>query len=121
MLFNNANQLLRRLKNLIRNFTRDTSGVVVAIDQVLLTTIMSIGVLAGLTAYRDSLVQEMGDVAVALDHLDQTYTYTVNGVTSQYNDTITLTDPAGAPPAGISVSVAVAPGPETGVGAPGEQ
>ena len=76
-----------------------------SLEQIFLTTFLAIGVLAGLTTYRDAHVQELGDIAVALDHLDQTYTYTVNGVTSQYTDTVTLTDPLGLPPAGMSVTV----------------
>lgn len=80
------------------------------IEQIILTAMMSVGLLAGLVAYRDSYVQELGDVAVALDHLDQTYTYTINGVTSSYTDTVTLADPVGLPPAGISVTAAASEG-----------
>jgi hypothetical protein len=52
------------------------------------------------------MIQELGDVAVALDHLDQSYSFTVGTVSSQYIDTITLQDPAGAPPACIGVCLA---------------
>ena len=86
---------------------RDTAGLITATDHVLVTTLIAIGVLAGLTTYRDSIVQEFGDVAVALDSLDQSYEYELNGVLiTDFNDTVDLTDPANSDPAGISVTVA---------------
>jgi hypothetical protein len=71
-----------------------------------MTTILGLGMVVGLQTVRDAMIQELGDVAVALDHLDQSYSFTVGTVSSQYIDTITLQDPAGAPPACIGVCLA---------------
>ncbi len=89
----------------LRRLLREEDGVIASIDQILLTTIVSLSLLTGLATYRDAYTQELGDIAVALDHLDQSYTYTVNGVQTTYTDTVTLTDANGLPPAGMSVSV----------------
>ncbi len=52
----------------------DESGFINSANYLLLTTIICIGVIAGLTAIRDSVVQELGDLALGLEHLDHTYT-----------------------------------------------
>jgi hypothetical protein len=87
---------------------------------LLVTVFLSVGVLAGLATYRDAFVQELGDVAVALNHIDQSYEYTVQGTTSTYDDidAASLDDPAGQEPAGLSVTVAVG-GEGTAVAVPG--
>ncbi|MEW4561254.1 hypothetical protein AB1K70_01940 [Bremerella sp. JC770] len=83
---------------------------------VLLVVLMAIGVIVGAVALRDHLVQEFGDAAVALDHLDQSFSYHIqidsNGdgtfdaeCMAGYMDEPTLTDPGmvvGIPPAGLS-------------------
>ena len=71
-----------------------------------MTAILGLGMVVGLQTVRDAMIQELGDVAVALDHLDQSYSFTVGTVSSRYIDTITLQDPAGAPPACIGVCIA---------------
>jgi hypothetical protein len=84
----------------------DESGFVSATEILIMTTILGLGMVVGLQTVRDAMIQELGDVAVALDHLDQSYSFTVGTVSSQYIDTITLQDPAGAPPACIGVCLA---------------
>ena len=84
----------------------DESGVVSATELLIMTTILGLAMVVGLQTVRDAMIQELGDVAVALDHLDQSYSFTVGTVTSQYTDTITLQDPAGAPPACIGICLA---------------
>jgi hypothetical protein len=56
-------------------------------DYLLGLTILGIGIVAGLATLRDQMTQAFGDVASALEHLDQTYTVS-----------ITLADPDGGPP-----------------------
>ena len=41
---------------------------------VLICAILVIGVTVGLTSFRDQLAQEFGDVAVAIESLNQSYT-----------------------------------------------
>lgn len=79
-------------------------------DMILMTTITAIGVMVGLVIVRDSVVQEMGDVAVALDNVDQSFGVEVvmSGVgtvwTALYvDDAATLTDSAGSEPACLDV------------------
>lgn len=84
------------------------------IDIILHTTILAIGMIVGLSTFRDQLVQYMGDAAAGLHALNQSVslTVTINGnppQTFEYDDTdndtpevLCLTDPAdGTPPAGI--------------------
>jgi len=69
-------------------------------------TLLVIAMLVGLVAVRNALTQEFGDVAVALESLDQSYSVTVGKVTIQCVDLPTsLTDPIGEAPAGLNVTV----------------
>ena len=52
----------------------DESAVVTTTDLILLSTILVIGTIVGLTTLRDQVVQELGDVATAIGHLNQSYT-----------------------------------------------
>ena len=45
---------------------------------VLLVVLLALGVIVGAVALRDHLVQEFGDAAVALDHLDQSWSYVIS-------------------------------------------
>ena len=85
---------------------KDESGFVSATELLLMTTILGVAMVVGLQTVRDAMIQELGDVAVALDHLDQSYSFTLGTKTSQYMDTITLQDPAGAPRACIGICLA---------------
>jgi hypothetical protein len=92
-------------KNFWTTLWNDQAGSVAPATYVLLVTILCIGLIPGLSSFRNALVQEMGDLAVSLETLDQSYSFTLGTTTSQYTDpTTTLTDPAGGAPAGISVS-----------------
>lgn len=87
---------------------RDTRGTSSVVSLVLLTTIITIGIVAGMVTLRDQIVQQFGDLSVALESLDQSYSFSVitpnATVTSQYVDTSSgLTDPDGLEPAGLNV------------------
>jgi Flp pilus assembly pilin Flp len=86
-----------------RRFWRDERGEVGLLGVVLLYAILALGVIVGLTVLRNAIVQEFGDLATALKHVDQSYSFVVGGTTHQYIDTETtsLDAPAGQPPAGI--------------------
>jgi hypothetical protein len=53
----------------------DESGFIVSTDLVLISSILVIGMLVGLVSLRDQVVQELGDVAVAVGNLNQSYSF----------------------------------------------
>tara|TARA_R110002095_G_scaffold159356_1_gene138168 strand:- start:10898 stop:11197 length:300 start_codon:yes stop_codon:yes gene_type:complete len=90
-----------------RQLWSDERGSVSPFATVLMVTILVIGIIPGVATLRDHIVQKFGDMAVALESLDQSYSYTVDGVTSEYDDsdTGTLTDPVGDAPAGLDLTI----------------
>lgn len=100
------------------NFWRDDGGGAEFISLILMTAVVAMGGIVGLAQIRDQVVQELGDSAVALDNLDQSFSYTItvdtdgNGTldsvvaTATYvDDAATLLDPAGAAPACLIMNV----------------
>ncbi len=87
---------------------RDERGELSALGVILLYTVLCIGAIVGLVALRNQIVQELGDLAVGLRNLDQSFSVVIDGTTYSYTDTETgsLTDPSGSPPAGIDLGVA---------------
>jgi hypothetical protein len=73
MLLNN----MKSFKRLGQRLWTDSSGFVVSGDYILLTTILVIGMVVGVVTFRDQVVQEFGDIADAMESLDQSYTYTI--------------------------------------------
>jgi Flp pilus assembly pilin Flp len=63
------------MKNLLSRFWRDEAGFVISSELVLVATILVIGMITGLTAVRDGVVQELGDVGQAIGAVDQDYTF----------------------------------------------
>jgi len=59
----------------------DQSGFVVSTDLILISSILVIGMLVGLVSVRDQIVQELGDVAVAVGNLNQSYSFAGHNVT----------------------------------------
>lgn len=59
----------------LRAFGADQRGAVLSIELVLLATIIVIGVLTGLSTYRDAVVQELGDGASSIGTLTQSFEY----------------------------------------------
>jgi Flp pilus assembly pilin Flp len=47
---------------------------VLSFEWVLLVTLLTIGIVSGVTAARDAIIDELGDVAQAMLALDQSYT-----------------------------------------------
>jgi hypothetical protein len=88
---------------------RDQSGGTSLIGPILLCTIVALGSIVGLVVLRNQLVQEYGDLSVALDSLSQSWAVPggVEGA-GKFTDTPTLTppgDPDGSEPAGLDVRV----------------
>jgi len=92
---------------------RDQCGGTSLIGPILLCTILGLGSIVGLVVLRNQIVQEYGDLSVALDSLSQSWAVPggVEGA-GQFTDTPTLTppgDPEGGEPAGLDVQVAPTP------------
>ena len=91
---------------------RDETGLVDVSSYLLMATIIAIGMIAGLTALRDSVVQQFGDLAFGLEHLDQTYTInaTIGTQVKQFGfqDAPAPDDPIHQPPEGIAVGLPAA-------------
>lgn len=64
---------------ILRRLWRDQGGFVSTTDLLLLATIVVLGSIVGLVAFRNQVVQEFGDLATAIDSLNQSYTYTGDG------------------------------------------
>lgn len=100
-----------------KTFWRDDEGGAEFISLILITAVVAMGGLVGLAQIRDQVVQEFGDVAVALDNVDQSFSYTIsidtdrNGslettISASYvDDAATLLDPANAAPACLTLNV----------------
>jgi hypothetical protein len=112
------------LSSTIKRLWDDESGFVVSSDLILVSSILVLGLLVGLVSLRDLIVQELGDVAMAVGNLNQSYSFaghtvefdglefTVAG--SSFTDESDFgeggtgennEDPDGSEPAGISVTV----------------
>ena len=59
--------------SLLNRVWREDEGVL-TFEWILLITVLVIGIVGGLSAVRDALITELGDVAEAMISLDQSYT-----------------------------------------------
>ncbi len=94
------------MKRLWTRLWKDQRGAVTAVSALLLYTILILGVIVGLATLRNQIVQEFGDLSVALDHLDQSWEvkYSWEEEPRKYEDLgPDLEDNEGEEPAGISV------------------
>lgn len=57
---------------------RDERGLVLSMELVFVTAIVAIGMIVGLAAYRDGVVDELADNARAVQALNQSYAVTVS-------------------------------------------
>jgi len=60
------------MKSALARVWREDDGVL-SFEWVLLVTLLTIGIVAGLSAARDAVIDELGDVAQAMLALDQSY------------------------------------------------
>ncbi len=71
---------------MLRNLLNDESGFLISAELVLIFTLVFCAVAVGVSTVRDSLVQELGDVAEAVGALNQSYTYrTITAASSVAN------------------------------------
>jgi Flp pilus assembly pilin Flp len=61
------------VKSLLKRVWREDEGVL-TFEWILLITVLAIGIVGGLSAVRDAIISELGDVAAAVTALDQSYT-----------------------------------------------
>jgi Flp pilus assembly pilin Flp len=88
--------------NLARRLWRDEAGNATVTSLMLLVVIVAFGAVVGLVTFRDQIVQEFGDLATAIDSVDQSFSA---GSLGSYADPgPTFTDPLDAEPACLSVT-----------------
>ena len=61
------------MKNVLSRMWKEEDGVL-SFEWVLLVTLLTIGIVSGVAAARDAIIDELGDVAQAMLALDQSYT-----------------------------------------------
>src|SRR5258706_10236629 len=61
------------MKAVLRNIWTEEDGVL-SFEWTLLLTLLVIGIVSGVTAVRDGIIDELGDVAQAMQSVDQSYT-----------------------------------------------
>lgn len=101
--------------NMLTKFWNDEAGFVVSSELVLIGTILVLGVVVGLATVRDQVVQELGDLALAISNINQSYSFSgVTGHTSSTAGSVfvdltdfcdTTTDTSGVEPECISVQI----------------
>jgi len=57
----------------MRRLWKDEAGFIVSADWVLVSSILVLGMVVGLTSVRDQIVQELGDVGAAFAVMNQSY------------------------------------------------
>ncbi len=60
------------MKSLLKRMWKEEEGVL-TFEWILLVTLLTIGIVSGLTAARDAMIEELSDVAEAMVSLDQSY------------------------------------------------
>ncbi len=67
---------MNALKTLFLDFYRDTRGFIVSAELVVISSILVVGMIVGLTALQSSVNGELNDVADAIGSLNQSFCYT---------------------------------------------
>lgn len=70
--------------SMLKHLWNDTNGYICTTDLILISAILVIGTMVGLVTLRDQVIQELGDIAVAIGSLNQSYSFsgaTVGGFT----------------------------------------
>ncbi len=94
----------------------DEAGFIVSAELVLIATILVLGMIVGLVSVRDQVVQELGDIALAIGFINQSYSFSgitghTSSTTGSWMDDSTdfcdeLVDPVGDAAACIEVNIA---------------
>jgi Flp pilus assembly pilin Flp len=83
------------MKHLLKRLWKDQRGAVTSMAVILLYTILVLGATVGLITLRDQIVQEYGDLAVALDSLNQNWLIPGDPDVGWTDDTRLFGDPPG--------------------------
>lgn len=62
------------MQRLILNMWKEEDGVL-SFEWTLLLTLLTLGIVSGISAARDSIIDELGDLAQAAGAIDQSYTF----------------------------------------------
>ncbi len=93
----------------LRKLWNDESGVVDASAYIFFVTVVCLGTLCGWVTIRDQVTQELGDLSVALENIDQSFSlnYTLGTllVTATFIDNDAGDGILGAAPAGLDLTV----------------
>jgi hypothetical protein len=96
----------------------DEAGFIVSMELMIIATILVLGMIVGLAAIREQLVQELADVAEAISEFDQSFSYSaISGhaastAGADFTDALDFCDlaDAGATPGTSAACVDVNPG-----------
>ena len=96
----------------------DESGFMEALNYILITAIVTVGTIAGLTTFRNEIMQGFGDISDAMQTVNQSYTVNMTfaqiggGTTVKsygFTDTIPASPVAGSPPACMNLTAPATP------------
>lgn len=94
----------------LRELWDDDSGVIDVSAYLFFVTLVCLGTLCGWVTIRDQVTQELGDLSVAFQNIDQTFSlnYTLGTlvVSASFIDNDAGDGVAGAAPAGLDLTVA---------------
>jgi hypothetical protein len=72
---------MSRAKSLVLCFWNDQTGFIISAELVLISTLLVLGLIVGLTSVQSAVVGELNDVGAAIGSLNQSYSY--NGFVSR--------------------------------------
>lgn len=109
---------------LLQKLWNDEHGAINSIELILIGSVVLLGLIVGLAAYRDSLVNELADTARGIEALNQSYSYSAdldpdtggfqNNVTKQFGDQNNDGNNAADAQVSVAVSICDAAGPSIG-------
>jgi Flp pilus assembly pilin Flp len=71
--------------HLLKQLWADEAGAIISAELILVVTILVLGMVVGLTTLRDQVVQELGDVALAIASINQSFSF--SGATGHHSST----------------------------------
>ena len=80
---------------LLQKLWNDERGAVMSIELVLIGSVVLLGLIVGLAAYRDSIVQELGDAGASVGSLDQSYAIEIQSNAADPDLTTQITEAGG--------------------------
>lgn len=90
------------MRTVLKRICSDDQGVL-TFEWILLITVLIIGIVGGLSAVRDGVIDELGDVAEAVLHVDQSWTVEASPCDPCQMDFGSYTDPHADTPADTSI------------------